>query len=151
MAGSADDITARKAAELQISRYARDLEYKNKELDEFAYIASHDLKAPLRAIENLSSCLEEDLEDKLTDRDRKYLGLLRNRVWRMDKLLDDLLEYSRVGRATDDRHQEIISGDTLFVMFLRCLVRRPHLRLKSPPNSLRSGWLECRFSRSFII
>src|SRR5258708_39863174 len=75
----------------------------NKELEEFAYAASHDLKAPLRVIDNASKWLEEDLHEHLTDDTRESMNLLRGRVRRMDRLLDDLLEYSRIGRTTDER------------------------------------------------
>lgn len=74
------------------------LETRNSELDQFAYVASHDLKAPLRAIANLSEWIEEDLGNDLPDENRHQLTLLRNRVHRMEALINGLLEYSRVGR-----------------------------------------------------
>lgn len=74
------------------------LEKRNQELDQFAYIVSHDLKAPLRAISNLSLWIEEDLEDRLDDDTRYNMNLLRNRVQRLDNLINGLLTYSRVGR-----------------------------------------------------
>ena len=70
----------------------------NRELDQFAYITSHDLKAPLRAIANLSEWIEEDIGTMLTDDTRSQMQLLRSRVVRMQSLLDSLLEYSRAGR-----------------------------------------------------
>ena len=69
------------------------------ELEQFAYVTSHDLKAPLRGIANLAAWLEEDLRGKLTDATREQLGLLRDRVWRMNALIEGLLEYSRIGRT----------------------------------------------------
>lgn len=74
------------------------LEKRNQELDQFAYVTSHDLKAPLRAIANLSEWIEEDLEDHLTDETRNHMTLLRNRVLRMENLINGLLSYSRAGR-----------------------------------------------------
>lgn len=74
------------------------LEKRNAELDQFAYIVSHDLKAPLRAIANLSQWLEEDLEQHLTEDTRYQMDLLRTRVHRMEALINGLLQYSRVGR-----------------------------------------------------
>lgn len=75
------------------------LEQRNQELDQFAYAVSHDLKAPLRAIANLSEWIEEDLEDKLDDDTRHNLNLLRDRVHRLESLINGLLNYSRVGRV----------------------------------------------------
>ena len=70
----------------------------NRELDQFAYITSHDLKAPLRAIANLSEWIEDDFGPSLTDETRSNMKLLRSRVTRMQSLLNSLLEYSRAGR-----------------------------------------------------
>jgi PAS domain S-box-containing protein len=75
------------------------LHERNRELDQFAYVASHDLKAPLRAIANLSEWIEEDLTTQLPPENQMQMQLLRARVQRMDALIDGLLEYSRVGRV----------------------------------------------------
>jgi signal transduction histidine kinase/DNA-binding response OmpR family regulator len=77
----------------------RALERSNAELDQFAYVASHDLKAPLRGIANLAQWIEEDMEDRLTDSAREQLGLLKNRVQRMEGLINGILDYSRAGRV----------------------------------------------------
>ena len=92
------DITERKDLDRQLVQQARDLMRSNEELEQFAYVASHDLKAPLRGIENLVSWIEEDLEGKLAGETRTNMDLLKNRVQRLENLLDDLLEYSRAGR-----------------------------------------------------
>ena len=107
------DISARKQDEATLNRYIEQLHKSNQELDDFAYIASHDLKAPLRVIDNTSKWLEEDLAEHLTGDNRENMNLMRGRVRRMEKLLDDLLEYSRVGKAPDDRYQEGVNGVTL--------------------------------------
>jgi signal transduction histidine kinase len=72
---------------------------RNQELDQFTYIVSHDLKAPLRAISNLSEWIEEDLADKLDQDATDNMALLRNRVLRMNNFIDGLLEYSRIGKV----------------------------------------------------
>lgn len=113
MVGSAEDITTRKESEEQLRRFAEDLQRSNTELDEFAYVASHDLKAPLRVIDNASKWLEEDLEPHLDEDSRENMQLLRGRVARMERLLDDLLDYSRIGRKTDERFLEPVRGDVL--------------------------------------
>ena len=103
----ARDISADLAAQEALRRHAEDLaalalalQRSNQDLDQFAYVASHDLKAPLRGIANLSQWLEEDLGDAVNDSARSQLGLLRNRVHRMEALIDGILEYSRAGRTS---------------------------------------------------
>ena len=126
--GTIRDISERKEAEGKIFTIHQDLESKNRELqvlarsniqlDEFAYIASHDLKAPLRVIDNTSKWLEEDLQEHLSGENRENINLLRGRVHRMETLLDDLLEYSRIGRTEDDRYRETLPGDALMTDIL---------------------------------
>ena len=113
MVGSITDITDRKEAEVEREQLLGSLARSNRELDEFAYVASHDLKAPLRVIDNASSWLAEDLADKLDEDSKENLQLLRSRVSRMEKLLDDLLEYSRVGRKSTAQWHEVVTGVTL--------------------------------------
>ncbi|SJN53678.1 Phytochrome-like protein cph1 [Vibrio ruber DSM 16370] len=76
----------------------RDLQEANNELDQFAFVASHDLKAPLRGINQLAQWIEEDSEGALTDTTYTHLTLMKSRIARLESLLDDLLTYSRVGR-----------------------------------------------------
>ncbi|MDV2993957.1 MAG: Adaptive-response sensory-kinase SasA [Chroococcidiopsis sp. SAG 2025] len=120
------DISDRKVSEDALKTRAEELTYlttvlaqtnvtlekRNQELDQFAYVASHDLKAPLRAIANLSEWIEEDLLDKLTADTRHQMNLLRGRVHRMEALINGLLQYSRVGRM-DTPKSEVSVGDLL--------------------------------------
>lgn len=122
--GVIEDITERKRAEEEREELIEQLRTSNKDLDEFAYVASHDLKAPLRVIDNASSWLMEDLGKALEGDDLENLQLIRGRTARMEKLLDDLLEYSRIGRKTDQRYSERMSGDTLLEDVL-LLVNKP--------------------------
>jgi PAS domain S-box-containing protein len=107
-----EDIRERKQAEESLRLRAEELSWtaqmlakttnvlrkRNQELDQFAYVVSHDLKAPLRAIANLSSWIEEDLSDSMTEDTVHQMNLLRGRVHRMEGLIEGLLQYSRVGR-----------------------------------------------------
>ena len=78
------------------------LEKSNAELDQFAYVASHDLKAPLRGIANLSQWIEDDLGDRMDEQAREHMGLLRGRVLRLENLIAGILAYSRAGRERGD-------------------------------------------------
>lgn len=107
------DITERKRANLALTQQTDDLmtvnlmlteamsmlEQRNQELDQFAYVTSHDLKAPLRAIVNLASWIEEDIGDTFPAENKEQFELLKSRVHRMEGLINGLLEYSRVGRS----------------------------------------------------
>jgi len=95
----AQDISERKRAEQALVERSADLERTNKELDQFAYVVSHDLKAPLRAIANLSQWIEEDLGEGIAADTRKQMDLLRGRVQRMEGLINGILDYSRIGRT----------------------------------------------------
>lgn len=86
------------------------LEKRNQELDQFVYVASHDLKSPLRAIANISQWLAEDLEDKLNEETQHQLELMQGRVLRMEKLINGLLHYYRVGRVKMDLENVEIHG-----------------------------------------
>jgi PAS domain S-box-containing protein len=83
----------------QAQRLIKALERSNAELDQFAYVASHDLKAPLRGIANLSQWIEEDLAEAMTPETREQMNLLRGRVHRLEGLIDGILQYSRAGRV----------------------------------------------------
>ena len=102
-----------------LARTSRTLEKRNQELDQFAYIVSHDLKAPLRAIANLSSWIEEDIGENL-DTDTQYqMDLLRKRVHRMEAFINGILEYSRVGRVRSER--ETINVENLLKEIINSL------------------------------
>lgn len=93
------DSTHKKNVEESLARRLRELERSNRELDDFAYVASHDLKSPLRDIHNLATWIAEDLGTNLAPDTARHISVLRERVERMDRLLDDLLQYSRAGRG----------------------------------------------------
>jgi signal transduction histidine kinase len=86
----------------KLELYTKNLEKRNKEIDQFAYITSHDLKSPLRGINNLAEWIEEDLHDNLTDESKKYFQMLKGRVLRMESLINSLLKYSKAGRVNNE-------------------------------------------------
>jgi len=97
------DITDRKLAEKEQAELLEEVESVNRELKDFAYIVSHDLKAPLRGIKTLTDWLAADYADKLDDNGKEQMNLLLSRVERMHNLVDGVLQYSRVGRIEEEK------------------------------------------------
>jgi signal transduction histidine kinase/DNA-binding NarL/FixJ family response regulator len=97
---------------LRLSLTTNLLEKRNRELDEFAYMASHDLQAPLRGIANLADWLSKDLDGKLPVENQHQLDLIQRRVTQMNALINGLLQYARVGREYLD-DTTISIGDLL--------------------------------------
>ncbi len=107
-----EDITARKEADErlrklneELARRAAELDVANKELEAFSYSVSHDLRAPLRAIDGFSRALLEDYSDSLDEEGKTYLQYVREGSRRMNQLIDDLLNLSRVTRWEIHREQ----------------------------------------------
>jgi len=108
------DIAARRKAEIQIQEMntglerrvaerTAQLEESNKELEAFSYSVSHDLRAPLRAVDGFSQALMEDYGETLSAEARRYLDTIRSETQRMGELIDDLLTFSRLSRASLER------------------------------------------------
>jgi len=139
--GSCIDITERKSNEEALRHRAEELTYltkmlattntalekRNQELDQFAYVASHDLKAPLRAIANLSQWIEDDIAEQLSAENRRQMELLRGRVHRLEALIDGLLQYSRVGRIATPT--EFVSVKNLLNEVLTMLAPPPEFTI----------------------
>lgn len=94
-------LKMQKTLEQKVKERTADLEQTNKELESFAYVTSHDLKAPLRGIATLSDWLYDDYADKLDDEAKETLKLLKQRVTRMNELIEGILQYSKAGKTKE--------------------------------------------------
>lgn len=97
MSGSISDVTKRKAAEATLLKRTQELERSNKDLEQFAWVASHDLKEPLRAVSNYVQLLERRYSEMLDDEGRRFIGFAVDGAKRMRMLINDLLAFSRIG------------------------------------------------------
>ncbi|MEG3932491.1 PAS domain S-box protein [Microcoleus sp. T3_B1] len=141
-----EDIRERKQAEESLQLRAQELRLtaqnlaqttnvlkkRNQELDQFAYVVSHDLKAPLRAIANLSSWIEEDLSESMTEDTLHQMNLLRGRVHRMEALIEGLLQYSRVGRI--EVPSEMVKVEKLLAEIIDSLAPPSGFEVKVEPG-----------------
>jgi light-regulated signal transduction histidine kinase (bacteriophytochrome) len=104
--GVIEDITQRKEVERQLQRRTIELEAINRELEAFSYSVSHDLRAPLRAIDGFSRILLDEYADRLDETGRDRLARVRRAAQNMGTLIDDLLKLSRVTR-TELKHEQL--------------------------------------------
>jgi signal transduction histidine kinase len=115
------------------------LESTNRELDQFAYVASHDLKAPLRGIANLSQWIEDDLGDRLDGQTRGHLHLLRGRVVRLENLIGGILAYSRAGRDNTEQAGVDVAALVAEVWELLAPPTTARLEVATPLPSLKAS------------
>jgi len=141
-----DVISARKAAEAKIRQLNLELEERvqqrtaqlaaaNQELEAFSYSVSHDLRAPLRAVDGFAGILVEDYADRLDEEGRRVLGVIRREAGRMGQLIDDLLAFSRVGRA-QMRAVEIDMTALASAVFAECAAEAAARRIRFAPEPL---------------
>ncbi len=97
------EIEEREKSEAKQARLLKTLAKANEELKDFAYIISHDLKAPLRGISTLTDWIKSDYGDKFDEAGREQMDLLQARVGRMHSLIEGVLQYSRVGRVDEEK------------------------------------------------
>ena len=113
-----------------LQRYSDELSRSNQELDHFAYVASHDLKSPLRGIRQLVSFIKEDMEEAkidLPEHIQKHMKQVDTRINRMNKLLDDLLAYSRADNIEGDIEQ--VDCNHLTQTLFELVNSKPNLKL----------------------
>jgi signal transduction histidine kinase len=109
-----------------------ELKRKNLELDQFAHIVSHDMKAPLRGIDNVVTWIEEDHESELSPKVNNYLQLIKGRITRGENMIQGLLSYARIGKEKD--HQEKIVLQSLIAEVLENFAIKPTTKITVSQN-----------------
>ncbi|NOQ36264.1 MAG: AAA family ATPase [Methylococcaceae bacterium] len=118
--------------EHRVEKRTEELHKVNEELKNFAYVVSHDLKAPLRAINQLSSWIEEDYADAFDDDGREQMTLLRSRAKRMHEMIDGILQYSRIGRIRETL--EKVDLNIIITDVIEALSPPEHIKLEIQPQ-----------------
>lgn len=128
LTGIIHDLSRRRQAETRQHELIAELRAANEELENFAYVVSHDLKAPLRGISSLADWLLADHAAALDDQGLEYLVLMKNRVVRMDALIDGILEYSRIGHGA--AVHEPVDLSTLLARVLQLIAPPPDVQIR---------------------
>jgi PAS domain S-box-containing protein len=134
------DITERKAVEEKLARYAENLKQSNEELEQFAYVASHDLQAPLRNIVSFTQLLQQDYARLFDEQAREYMHFIVQSGLQMQALIKDLLAFSRVGR----QDSKLVPTDCEQVLEkvlvqLRATIEERHAQITHDPLPVVSG------------
>lgn len=133
--GTVRDITERKESEAAIQEYVEKLKRSNQELDDFAHIASHDLKEPIRGLTNNAMFIMEDHIDKLEESGKKRLNRMVYLCKRMEQLVDDLLYFSRLGRqelAVQQANLNFIISDIALLMETTLIEKNVKIIIPTP-------------------
>lgn len=115
-----------------LSENIKMLQRKNEELDQFAHIVSHDLKAPLRGIDNVITWIEEDHSTELPPKISEYIQLIRGRLVRAENLIKGILLYARVGKEVPEK--EYLDLNVVLQDIMENLTLRPGLKLETQKN-----------------
>jgi light-regulated signal transduction histidine kinase (bacteriophytochrome) len=124
------DVTASVQASENLSTALEHIKKITEEFEQFTYIVSHDLKAPLRAINNLSEWIQEDINDCLTEESRKNFNLLRSRVARLEDMICGLSSYSKIGKQKETF--ESIDMKALLGDVLNCMQPSSNVEVELP-------------------
>lgn len=122
------DVTDKLIAKRKQEELLKELEYMNQELQDFAYIVSHDLKAPLRGIKQLVEWISEDYMDVLDEDGQEQMDLLKSRISRLHRFIEDLLTYSKISRSNAPK--ELFDTSESFINIIDLLAPPPNIVIK---------------------
>ena len=117
MVGAMTDITEETENKELLLKYTKELERSNEELEQFAYVASHDLQEPLRMVSSFMGLLQRKYGDKLDEKGHQYVDFAIDGAKRMKNLILDLLEYSRAGKTSEEAIKEVVDVHNLLFEF----------------------------------
>lgn len=126
------EIVQRQQSQEKMAQLLKAVESTNKELNDFAYVVSHDLKAPLRGISSLSQWLLADYSAQLDEQGQEFIHLLINRVQKMHNLIEGILQYSRVGRVKEEIRQ--VNLNQLVADVIELLAPRENIQIEVASN-----------------
>jgi PAS domain S-box-containing protein len=149
MVGYSIDISEQKQRERQLARLAENLQAANKELESFSYSVSHDLRAPLRAIDGFSLALMEDYGERLDDIALDYLQRVRAGAQRMGLLIDDLLQLSRVSRETF-KMEQVDLGEIADLVMQELMAADPERRIEFDRDDDMQVWGDARLLKIML-
>ena len=133
------ELSQRLIAEQLLQDKQTNLEQANKELEAFSYTISHDLRSPLRAIDGFSRILEEDYEQKLDKEGKRLLNVIKSNAYKMGKLIDDLLDFSRLSKKVPTQNNvnmQALVNEVIEEVQLNNPGLKPELVLLQLPNAL---------------
>ena len=134
LVGISWDVTEAKQAQEQIRQYATELERKNREMEQFVYSVSHDLKSPLVTCKGFTGILKEDLADGKIDEALDSVQRVERATQHMGNLIEDLLQLSRVGRVTNKPKTVQVSALVSELAEELRLASKPGVRLEIAPD-----------------
>jgi light-regulated signal transduction histidine kinase (bacteriophytochrome) len=108
------------------------LKRKNQELDQFAHIVSHDLKAPLRGIDNVVTWIEEDHSEEISPKVKEYLQLIKGRIVRAENFIRGILSYARIGK--EQQEKELVNIRILVSEITESISVKPGIQIHIKPN-----------------